>query len=214
MKPKSQSPSAPVIRKIPAQTLWYFYAVLVIEGASLMAVELIGAKLIAPFYGNSLYVWAAVLATTLGGLALGYFTGGWISTRFPSVKTLALIIGISALIVIVMPHTSYFIMDATLGLELRLGILISCIFFLTPPLFCFGLVGPLVVRLSTTDVRSVGKVAGTTYFISTAGGVVATFLYGFYFIPFIGLRMSSYITGAALGIMALTYFIILQRKSN
>ena len=34
---------------------WFLLLVLLIEGASLMSVELMGAKLIAPFYGNSLY---------------------------------------------------------------------------------------------------------------------------------------------------------------
>ncbi len=41
-----------------------------------MAVELVGAKLLAPYFGTSLYVWAAALGTTLGGLTLGYFFGG------------------------------------------------------------------------------------------------------------------------------------------
>ena len=34
-----------------------------------MATELFGAKMLAPFFGSSLYVWATVLAMTLGGLA-------------------------------------------------------------------------------------------------------------------------------------------------
>ena len=44
---------------------WFLFLVLVIEGASLMAVELMGAKLFAPFYGSSLYVWTAVLGITV-----------------------------------------------------------------------------------------------------------------------------------------------------
>ena len=44
---------------------WFIWLTLVVEGGALMATELIGAKLIAPFYGTSVYVWAAVLATTL-----------------------------------------------------------------------------------------------------------------------------------------------------
>jgi hypothetical protein len=47
-----------------------------IEGGSVMAIELAGAKMVAPFYGTSLYVWASVLAVTLGGLTTDYFLGG------------------------------------------------------------------------------------------------------------------------------------------
>ena len=58
-----------------------------------MAIELAGAKMVAPFYGTSLYVWASVLAVTLGGLTTGYFLGGWTTYRYPAMKML---IGASA----------------------------------------------------------------------------------------------------------------------
>ena len=49
-----------------------------------MAVELLGAKMMAPFFGSSLYVWASILGVTLGGLAIGYFSGGFLSEKFKS----------------------------------------------------------------------------------------------------------------------------------
>jgi len=52
------------------------YIVSFFEGAAVMATELCGSKLIAPYFGSSLYVWAAVIAITLGSLATGYFYGG------------------------------------------------------------------------------------------------------------------------------------------
>jgi len=53
-----------------------------------MACELIGAKLVAPYFGGSLYVWASVLAVTLGGLAAGYFLGGSFSKKYDNRKLL------------------------------------------------------------------------------------------------------------------------------
>ncbi len=185
----------------------FLYLILLIEGGALMAVELTGAKLIAPFYGNSLYVWSAVLAITLGGLAIGYFLGGVVSRKFPNVKTLLFIITISSLLVLALPHSSNIIMSATLGLELRLGIVISCLVFLMPPLICFGMVGPLAVRLVSTGLDKVGKAAGTVYFTSTIGGIIATFLFGFYLIPFWGLKLSAYATGLCLAALPLLYII-------
>lgn len=179
-----------------------------------MAVELIGAKLIAPYYGNSLYVWAAVLSTTLGGLTIGYYTGGNISAKHPNQKTLIKIIGVSALLVLAMPTVSGVVMEATLGLELRTGIILSCILFLTPPLVAFGMVGPMVVRLLTDKVENVGRVAGTVYFISTLGGIITTFLFGFYLIPFWGLKMSSYLTGGALVLLLLLFFVNTRNKPS
>ena len=173
-----------------------------------MAVELTGAKLIAPFYGNSLYVWSAVLAITLGGLAIGYFLGGVVSRKFPNIRTLLFIITASSLLVLALPHSSNIIMSATLGLELRLGIIISCLVFLMPPLICFGMVGPLVVRLVSTGLDKVGKAAGTVYFTSTVGGIVATFLFGFYLIPFWGLKLSAYTTAVSLAVLPVLYLLL------
>ena len=186
---------------------WFLFLVLLVEGGSLMAVELVGAKLIAPYYGNSLYVWAAVLATTLGGLTLGYYTGGKISLKHATIKTLLKIVTVSAVLVLLMPTISGTVMSATLGLELRTGIVLSCMIFLMPPLMAFGMVGPMSVRLMTTTVENVGKVAGTVYFTSTVGGIFTTFLFGFYMIPFVGLRMSCYITGSALALLPIIFLL-------
>jgi hypothetical protein len=63
------------------------------------------------------------------------------------------------------------------------------------------MVSPLVIRLLASDLESVGRAAGTVYAVSTAGGVLATFVYGFVLIPFAGLRASALVTAAALALV-------------
>lgn len=171
-----------------------------------MAVELVGAKLVGPFYGNSLYVWAAVLALTLGGLTTGYYLGGLVSRKYPTRTTLFLIMLLSAVLVASMPFTADLIMNATLGLELRAGITLSCLVFLFPPLVCFGMVSPMIIRLVTTHHSRVGHAAGVVYAISTVGGIVMTFFVGFYAIPYIGMDQTVMITALLLSIFPLGYF--------
>jgi hypothetical protein len=93
-----------VLKKFP-----HLFLVLVIEGGALMAVELMGAKLVAPFYGSSLYVWTAVLTITVLGLTLGYYAGGRLSKKRPPERVLFIILGTSALLVLAMPLTALFI---------------------------------------------------------------------------------------------------------
>lgn len=193
---------------------WFIWLTLVVEGGALMATELIGAKLIAPFYGTSVYVWAAVLATTLGGLTIGYYSGGIISYRHPKIKVLAGIVSLSALLLLSMPAFSGWILETTLSLELRTGILLSCVLFLTPPMVTFGMVGPMAVRLLTKDAKEAGNIAGRVYFTSTAGGIATTFLFGFYLIPYMGLRSSAWITGIALACIPVTYLIFARNQSQ
>lgn len=207
--------------KISSYWKRYLYFTVFIEGGAVMAVELISAKLIAPFFGTSLYVWAPVLAITLGGLATGYFLGGIISKKYPYVKVLFIIIAISAVLVAIMPHTSKLIMGYFTDLEratgsnwLRTGTTVSCIIFLLPPIACFGMVTPLTIRLVTTELEKVGKAAGTVYAISTFGGIITTFLFGFYMIPFVGLKMSSYVIAIALTILPVGFLLISKFKTT
>ena len=143
----------------PVSTRWLFL-VSFIEGGALMAAEIAGAKLVAPFYGNSLYVWAAVLGLTLGGLATGYFLGAVLSRHWPRLTALHGLIGLAAVLVALMPWSAAAVMNATLHLELRLGITVACLVFLVPPLVCFGTVSPLIIRLASSEGGKVGHVAG------------------------------------------------------
>ena len=195
---------------------WYLFLVLFIEGAALMAVELMGAKLVAPFYGSSLYVWTAVLAITVLGLTLGYYFGGQLSGKQYSEKLLFIVLGISALLVFALPHTASFLILLTSGLDLITGICVTCLLLLLPPMLCFGIVGPIVVRLMAISLETLGSVAGTVYFTSTLGGILATFLFGYYLIPEAGLKFCALVTAVALASLIVVYIIrlLLSRKQE
>jgi hypothetical protein len=184
----------------------YFFLILLVEGATLMAVELMGAKLLAPFYGGTLYVWTAVLGFTVAGLTLGYSLGGRMASKVIADKTLFLILGIAAALVLALPYTASALISATAGMDLILGICTTCLFMLLPPMLCFGMVGPITVKLIDAQVNSNGEVAGTAYFISTLGGIIATFLFGCYLIPVAGLRLCSVSAGIALAALQIIRF--------
>ena len=71
-----------------------------------MATELLGAKMLAPYFGSSLYVWATVLAITLGGLAVGYFIGGVLSYKNKNPFVLFYVLLLAAVFTVLMPYTS------------------------------------------------------------------------------------------------------------
>ena len=63
----------------PASTVLgnaWLYCTVFLTSAAVMVIELLGTRLIAPFYGASLYVWTSVISVTLIALAMGYFVGG------------------------------------------------------------------------------------------------------------------------------------------
>ncbi len=191
----------------------HYLIILLIEGAALMAVELMGAKLVAPFFGSSLYVWTAVLGFTVSGLTLGYYVGGRIASSARTGKLLFYILGIAALLVFAMPYTATALVSVTGRLDLISGICITSFLLLLPPMFCFGTVGPIVVNLMDARLHSHGKVAGTAYFVSTLGGIFGTFLFGVCLIPLAGLRLSACITGVSLAAATLVCFYMIRKSA-
>ena len=148
-----------------------------------------------------------MLTITVLGLTFGYYEGGRLSKGRPSETRLFVILGISALLVLALPLTASLSMALTSGAELIPGICITCILLLLPPMLCFGMVGPMVVTLMSSQLETVGKTAGTVYFTSTLGGIAATFVLGLYFIPVAGLRLCAIITGLALAALPAVYIL-------
>jgi spermidine synthase len=189
----------------------FLYLVSVVEGAAVMAVELISARMIGVYFGNSLYVWAAVLAVTLLGLAAGYVLGGVLSSRLPDVSTLFAVVAISAALVLVMPFWGDWVMRQALGLEIRAASLLSATLFLFPPLLCFGTVSPLIVNLVSHRHGQAGRAAGTVFAVSTIGGIGMTLAVGFYLIPRFGLRTATLGVAAALAALPLGWLLFRRR---
>lgn len=187
-----------------------YYLLSFIEGGAVMATELLGAKMLAPYFGSSLYVWASVLAITLGGLAAGYFCGGILSYKSKNNFTLFYVLITASIFTISMPFTSKMILWLVGSHSLIPSVLVSASCILIPPVFMMGMVSPLIIKITTTNIEQSGKAAGIIYAISTLGGIIATFTFGFLIIPDFGLTKPCIFTGILLGI--LPAIILLRNK--
>jgi predicted membrane-bound spermidine synthase len=191
----------------------YILCLVFIEGAAVMAAELIGAKLIGPLYGNSLYIWAAVLGITLFSLTLGYYLGGWLSLRFSNlvqwIAILALLGG--GLMLSLMPWLSLSVMTLFVEGNIVFGAVISLFVFLFPTLCLFGISTPLFIRLLNDEAGSSGRTSGFVYAISTLGGIISTFTFGFYLLENFGITWPCFYLGM-LVVLACCISIIWSRR--
>jgi hypothetical protein len=181
-----------------------------IEGGALMAVELLSSKIIAPYYGASLYVWATILGVTMGGLALGYYIGGIFSEKkLVSIQGLLLLFLISSFFTFFTPYSAHLIMEQTLNLEIKTAILVSCLVFMLPPIICFGMISPISIRLLIKNKENIGFSTGMVYTISTIGGILFTFLTGFLLISAYGIKFSVILVSIFLLIPPVIYFLMM-----
>lgn len=189
----------------------WLYCTVFLTGAAVMVVELLGTRLIAPFYGASLYVWTSVISVTLIALALGYFIGGrW--ADIAKKPKLSLIIALSGLLTLVIPWLTEPILLATDPLGLRMGTFVSTLVLFSPSLIMLGMVGPFAVKLATTNLEGVGASTGSIYAVSTVGSVIGTLFLGFYLFPQIGSR--EIFMGLGLMLLILAIFVAWLERSK
>ncbi|MCH8902752.1 MAG: fused MFS/spermidine synthase, partial [Bacteroidetes bacterium] len=181
-----------------------------LEGFIVLAVELISAKMIAPFYGVSLIVWATVIGITLASLTTGYFIGGFLSKLDGSKAILFRILLFSALMMALMPLIAQSILYYFDRFGLSNGILLSAFILISPSLILLGATSPILIQLVTKNVDRSGKAAGNIYAISTAGGILSTFLFGFFIIPEWGLRIPVLVLAFLL--FAASQLLLYQKK--
>ncbi|MEI7994837.1 MAG: fused MFS/spermidine synthase [Methylococcaceae bacterium] len=187
------------------------YLTVFLTGASVMVIELLGTRMIAPFYGASLYVWSSLISVTMIALALGYFVGGLWSDRAKRTG-LSLIIALAALFTLIIPWLTRYVLLATDPLGLRAGAFVSALVLFSPSLTMLGMVGPFAIKLSTSRLDGVGSSAGSIYAVSTVGSVVGTLVLGFFLFPLIGSREILVGLGIVLLILAILVAMYEQKR--
>lgn len=199
--------NSPAVHKL---SYWWLYCTVFLTGASVMVIELLGTRLIAPFYGASLYVWASLISVTMIALAIGYYAGGHWADHAKRTG-LALIIALAGLLTLVIPWLTTPVLLATDSLGLQMGTFTSTLILFTPSLIMLGMVGPFAVKMATDSLSGVGASTGSIYAVSTVGSVVGTLLLGFYLFPRIGSR--EIFVGVGLGLLVLAALVaFFERK--
>jgi SAM-dependent methyltransferase len=192
----------------------YLYCTAALTGAAIMIVEILGAKMLAPYVGTSHFVWTAQIAVTLVALAVGYYVGGKLVDRSPRLGRLywcilCAAVYLAATVALCAP-VAYWCLD----FNLAVGSLMASSFLFFVPLFLLATVGPFVVRMLTQAVASVGGTMGRLTSISTLGSVVGTILIGYVLIPFLPNPITMYLTALALMLACAGYFFGWGRKSS
>lgn len=171
---------------VPLWVLTFF------TGWFIMQTELVGARVLTPYFGNSIFVWGSVIAVFLLALALGYSAGGRLTRQitshwFPAMTLLAagLLVGVS---VLYQDRLSFMLVKT--GIDVRWSALIASILLYGIPMVLAGMIAPFAVHLAAGSRSEVGSRAGTLYAVSTLGSFLGSLATSFILIPSFSLPIS------------------------
>lgn len=170
-------------------------------GASIMALEMVGVRILEPYFGSTHYVWGSIIGIFLGALSLGYYLGGRVADRAPRIEVLGHFVLAAAILIFLVPWMASGICTWLVrwpGLDPRLQALLGSILLYAAPSILLGMVSPFAVRLAARQLAGVGSVAGELYAISTLGSICGTLLVSFVLQELLGSFWIVWCIGATL----------------
>jgi spermidine synthase len=151
-----------------------------LSGGIVLLLEVLGARILAPYLGTAFSVWVNIIGTILASLSLGYYAGGVLADRNQRLLPHIFLAGAvcCALVYFERPLLPRF---GSLGLGW--GSFLAAVLFFAPPSMVLGMVSPYLLKLAATDPEQLGRTSGGIFAASTVGSIAGTFLGGFWLIP-------------------------------
>src|SRR5215203_6157125 len=183
-------------------------ALAAVVGAASLGAEIAAARLLAPWFGASTIIWANTIATVLVALSAGYWVGGRLADREPTLAGLSkVVLGAAGLLALVPFVAGPFLRISVEALDrveagAFAGSLLAVLVLVATPVLLLGAVAPYAIRLSVRTVEEAGRVAGRLYAISTLGSLAGVFLAALVLIPLVGTRRTFLAFALSLALVA------------
>jgi predicted membrane-bound spermidine synthase len=183
-----------------------------VTGACVLVIEILATRMLAPYFGNTIFSFSSVISVVLAALSVGYWIGGRMADRYPSKKLFFGIIAASGVSVLCMQFMQeYLLPEVGYKLSLDTGPLIMSFVLFFLPAFILGTLSPFAIALQQRDAKhqGVGTTAGEMFFFSTLGSIAGSLLAGFVLIPLFGVK--SIVIGVGvllflLGLIPMVYY--------
>lgn len=183
-------------------------------GASVMTVEMSASRLLAPYFGTSLFIWAILIGLVMIYLTVGYWLGGRLADRYPKHSFLYGVTAIAGVAVGLIPLISRPILSWSIegfsgySVGIFIGSLIGVVLLFSIPLTLLGFVSPFAIRLRSVSATNAGGTAGTVSALSTLGSILGTLFPVFFLIPYIGTAATLYTASVVLLLFSILGLVV------
>lgn len=177
-----------------------------LTGICSLVIEIVGIRMLSPFFGNTMYTVSSVVSVFLAALSFGYYYGGILADKKPLQKVFYFIITLSGICILSTHLLSVFVLPF-IGYKLTLltGPFVSAVILFLLPGFFLGMISPFAIKLQNKKFpkAGVGTVAGEIFFWSTFGSIFGSLITGFVLIPYLGIDKIVIGTGTFLTLLGL-----------
>ncbi len=186
-----------------------------VSGLCVMAVEMTGLRLLAPFFGTSLLVTTVLITSMMIFLSAGYWIGGKQADKHPSLRSLSTVTLTAGVLVLFIPLAGQPILRAaaaimrplvsgktvdepTMAIATIVGGILGILGLMAAPVTLMGMVSPWAIRLVGGPPEEVGRAAGRLYALSTLGSIAGSVLPALALVPLLGVRNTFVLVGGLL----------------
>ena len=195
-----------------------------LSGASALIFELLWFQLAGLTFGNSVWATALVLASFMGGLALGSaltaFKGDRIKSPIRLYALLEIIIGVTGfLLVLMLPNlTKIFVplyrMLLDHGFILNSIKAVTAFFLMLIPACAMGATLPVLVKTLHKENPGFGRVLGILYGWNTFGATAGVLVAEFFLVKWLGIRQTALAAAGFNILAAAAAFAVYTRKTK
>lgn len=211
MKSRDEAPDPAEDLALTGARAWLLRAAVMIGGAAVMVVEILGSRVLAPSFGTTLHVWSALITVTLTGLAVGYAVGGRVADRRPGLGPLMTVMACAGGTLLLSDLTARPVLSVAYEAGMVSGTFMAATLLFLPTLFLLGMLSPMAVR-AAAEPRHLGASVGNLYALSTIGSVAGSLLVSLLLIPIMTVHAAIISTAVALVIVPVFHLLFAARK--
>ncbi|MBF0265741.1 MAG: fused MFS/spermidine synthase [Gammaproteobacteria bacterium] len=192
--------------------LFHFSLIIFCASAALMILEIVAARLLAPYVGVSLYTWTTLIGVLLAGLSLGNWLGGIWVDKGAGIKTAGLTLALSG--ILSLASLFFLTLIAPVLQDFRTNLILSSIIYVSAlfllPAVLLGIITPLLTALALKIDSRTGHILGRMHAMATLGSIAGTFASGYWLIQYFGTR--NVIVGTAIALLILSASMLWTSK--
>lgn len=187
--------------------------IILLAGAITMVFEIVGSRVMGPYFGASIFVWTSLIGVIMGSLSLGYWLGGQLSEKQSSFQFLSWMLLLAGFFIFLNAIGHDYVITRIIKYiaDFRLKTLASAIVLFAPASIFLGMVLPYAIKLKIETIRTSGSIIGNLYALSTIGSIIGTFMAGFILVPAFGFNNILFALSGILVLIALADFTLVRK---